>query len=235
MTDPTVTPRQLARQARIDEIKSIASRHLAEHGSAGLSLRAVAREMEVVSSAVYRYFASRDELLTALIVDAFDDVGAVAERAATDRTGGLAGRWPRLARSVRRWAIEHPAEYGLVYGTPVPGYQAPEDTVAPAARVTLVALGIVADGLAAGEIELRSAASVRRAVHRDFATIRSMTDLDLPDEVLGRALLVWTQLFGAISYELYGHLHRAITDYDAFFDHQLARSTVILLGRSPGV
>jgi AcrR family transcriptional regulator len=188
---------------------------------------------QVVSSAVYRYFASRDELLTALIVDAFDSVGAVAEEAAADPSGGAAERWARVATAVRRWAIENPAEYGLVYGTPVPGYQAPEDTVAPAARVTLVALRIVADGLAAGEIQATPARPVRRAVHRDFANIRSMTGLDLPDEVLGRALLVWTQLFGAISYELYGHLHRAIDDYDAFFEHQLARSSAILLGASP--
>lgn len=234
MTDTTATPRQLARQARIGEIKSIAGRHLAEYGAAGLSLRAVAREMDVVSSAVYRYFASRDELLTALIVDAYDAVGAVAERAATDRAGGLKARWGRVARAVRGWAIEHPSEYGLVYGTPVPGYRAPEATVAPAARVTLVALGLVADGLAAGEIELSGGFPVRRAVHRDFANLRELSGVDLPDEVIGRALLVWTQLFGAISYELYGHLHRVIEDFDAFFDHQMLRSTAILVGRPPG-
>src|SRR5207248_3208991 len=75
------TARDRARIELTDEIKAVARRHLAEHGSAALSLRAVAREVGMVSSAVYRYFPSRDELLTALIIDAYDAVGERAEAA----------------------------------------------------------------------------------------------------------------------------------------------------------
>lgn len=231
--DPS-TPRAQARIERIAEIKAAARRQLVEVGSDGLSLRAVARDLGVVSSAVYRYFASRDDLLTALIVDAYDAVGDVAERAAVDSAGRPAvERWPAVARSVRGWALAQPHDYALIYGSPVPGYQAPADTVSPALRAPLAALGVVADGVVAGEIATDRRSSVARPVHADLATIRSGAGMDLDDEVLARALAAWTGLLGHLSYELFGHLHNGVTDFDAFFEHQLARSTAILIQGGP--
>ena len=125
------------------EIKAVARRHLAEQGAAALSLRAVAREVGMVSSAVYRYFPSRDDLLTALIVDAYDAVGdrRRGTRAGRARTAGVEaavdGASPTPSAA---WALAHPHEYALVYGSPVPGYAAPTDTIDPAARVALVLL-----------------------------------------------------------------------------------------------
>src|SRR3954451_1809568 len=139
------TARALARAALTEEIKATARRQLAEVGAPALSLRAVARELGMVSSAVYRYFPSRDDLLTALIVDAYDAVGTAAEEAMAGAAGGIEQRWLVLARTLRRWAIDHPHDYALVYGSPVPGYRAPEGTIGPAARVSLVALRLVAD------------------------------------------------------------------------------------------
>jgi len=212
-----------------DDIKAIARRHLAEHGTDGLSLRAVARELGVVSSAVYRYFASRDDLLTALIIDAYNAVGEAAEHAAADHRGATAVRWKRVASAVRSWAVDNPHDYALVYGSPVPGYRAPTDTVTPALRVTLAALGVIADGVAVGDVSVESRASVPRPVHADFSALRAGAGVELPDEVLSRALAAWTGLLGHISYELFGHLHGGITDYDAFFAHQLDRSTAVLM------
>src|SRR5256714_2079201 len=130
----------------IDGLKSGPRPHLAADG-ANLWLRAVARDMGMVSSALYRYFASRDELLTALILDAYNAMGEAAERAdagVTERTD-LAGRWFAVARALRAWALERPHEYALIYGSPVPGYAAPTDTVGPAPRPGLVLGGIMAD------------------------------------------------------------------------------------------
>src|SRR5438132_10346999 len=122
------TARDRARIELTDEIKAVARRHLAEHGSAALSLRAVAREVGMVSSAVYRYFPSRDELLTALIVDAYDAVATAAEASeAQSRRRDTTHRWLALSGAIRGWAGAHPQEYGLIYGTPVPSYQAPTD------------------------------------------------------------------------------------------------------------
>src|ERR1700710_1427592 len=149
MSSDSITPagsvRARVRAGLVEEIKGIARRHVAEQGASALSLRAVAREVGMVSSAIYRYFPSRDDLLTALIVDAFDAVGRAAEDAdATCAEDDVRGRWLAVAIAVRRWALTNPHEYALVYGSPVPGYAAPTDTVDPATRVSLVFLRLVA-------------------------------------------------------------------------------------------
>jgi len=128
------TARKRARRELEHVIKATAGRHLAESGAAALSLRAVAREMGMASSALYRYYPSRDALLTALIVDAYDAIGATAEEAA-DPALDAGARWLAVCRSVRGWA--------LVYGSPVPGYAAPADTVEPATRLSRVMAAVV--------------------------------------------------------------------------------------------
>jgi AcrR family transcriptional regulator len=219
------TVRQRVRDEMTDEIKVVARRHLAKDGAAALSLRAVAREVGLVSSAVYRYFPSRDDLLTALIIDAYDAIGAAAETTETDGRGrrrSVADRWTALATAVRNWARRHRHEYALIYGSPVPGYEAPADTVVPAARVSLVALRIVADGIASGEIDPAPAGRIPRAVRSDLAGLRATAGLDIPDAVLLRVLGAWSQLLGALTLELFGHLHNVIHDHDAYFEAQVA-------------
>lgn len=229
MTAAPATARSRARLALTDEIKAAARRQLTEVGGPGLSVRAVARELGMASSAVYRYFPSRDSLLTALIVDSFDALGAAAEHALPAK-GGVMGRWLAIAMAIRRWAFTNPHDYALIYGSPVPGYEAPGDTIGPAMRVSLVGLRIVADGLAAGEISTTPTVAVPRAVHADLARLRDSVAPDVPDEVLGRTLLVWTTLFGTISYEMFGHFQGAIDDGDAFFAHQMRRAGAYLTG-----
>src|SRR3954465_13373659 len=109
--------RERVRAELTAEITDAARRQLAEVGAAALSLRAVAREVGMVSSAVYRYFPSRDELLTALIVDAYDAVGTAAEAAlAAHQRAGVVTRWVAVSTAIRTWALAHPHEYALIYG-----------------------------------------------------------------------------------------------------------------------
>src|SRR6185437_6967037 len=110
------------------------------------SLRAIARDLGMASSAVYRYISSRDELLTRLIIDAYDSLGAAAEtsEAAVDRAD-LLGRWTTICTTVRDWAIANPNEYALIYGSPVPGYVAPTDTIGPASRVSSLLVQLMSD------------------------------------------------------------------------------------------
>src|SRR5689334_6273551 len=133
--------RARVRAEMTEEIKTVARRHLASEG-ANLSLRAVARDLGMASSAVYRYFASRDELLTALIIDAYDAVGAAAERAVRD-VPGHTEKLVAVGLAVREWALAEPHQWALIYGSPVPGYQAPPDTIGPATRVILLIVSIV--------------------------------------------------------------------------------------------
>ncbi|MFB7513612.1 TetR/AcrR family transcriptional regulator [Streptomyces sp. NPDC056144] len=211
-------------RARIEitaAIKDEARTQLAAEGAAKLSLRAVARELGMVSSALYRYFPSRDDLLTALIVDAYDAVGAAAEKAAADTLAERPlARWTAVCRAVRAWAVAHPHEYALIYGSPVPGYTAPQDTIAPAARVGLVLVELVrqahsGEGVALPPLpeDLRPEAS------------RMAGDLapDLPPALAVALVAAWSQLFGLVSFEVFGQFHNVVEDRDTFFAHAARR------------
>lgn len=214
----TTTARARVRAELTREIKEAARRQLASEGASGLSLRAVAREVGMVSSAVYRYFASRDELLTALIIDAYDAVGEAAERAdaTVTRRTDVVGRWMAVAHAVRGWAIDHPSEYALIYGSPVPGYRAPLDTIGPATRFTDVLLSILEDGAAAQLVN--TGGSLPAPVRADLRHLRVDVGRAIPEPVLFRGLLAWTQLFGAVSFEVFGQLNNVLQDPGAFFD-----------------
>jgi AcrR family transcriptional regulator len=206
----------------IDEIKAIARRHLATD-RANLSLRAVARDMGMVSSALYRYFASRDELLTALIIDAYNALGEAAEAggaSVTDR-GDLRGRWLSVCHAVRRWALDNPAEYALIFGTPVPGYAAPPDTVPAATRTPLVLVQILSDGVSAGTLEAPPDANLPDQVRADLIRLRDENFPGLPETLLARGMAGWVHLFGMVSFELFGQFNNVIEARDAYFDHQM--------------
>ncbi|MET7859912.1 TetR/AcrR family transcriptional regulator [Streptomyces sp. NPDC005318] len=234
------TIRGARERARIEvtaAIKDEARKQLAADGAARLSLRAVARELGMVSSALYRYFPSRDELLTALIVDAYDAVGEAAEAADRTACAGPPGpaphlaRWTAVACAVRDWALTHPHEYGLIYGSPVPGYTAPEATIGPASRVGLALIAIVGDahrtdGLALPPLpaELRPEGERMAA---DFAP-------DLPPAAVVPLVAAWSQLFGLISFEIFGQFHRIVEAREDFFRRavgDLARHVGLLGGR----
>jgi AcrR family transcriptional regulator len=214
--------RARVRAEMTDEIKRIARRHLATDG-ANLSLRAVARDLGVVSSALYRYFASRDELLTALILDAYNALGEASETgdaSVTDRSD-LTGRWLATANAIRSWAVEFPHEYALIYGSPVPGYVAPQDTVGPAARPTVVFTTLLVEGHARGVIKAPRGDRLPSPVRADVAALLQVMAPGLPASIMARGMVAWTELFGAISFELFGRLHGVIYDYQAWYDHQM--------------
>ncbi len=219
---PASGTRARVRAALTDEIKTIARRHLAERGAESLSLRAVARDQGMVSSAIYRYFPSRDHLLTALIVDSYESVGRAAEDG--DRTRNrddFAGRWLAICRSIRTWALANPHEYALVYGSPISGYAAPQDTIDPALRVILVLIGLLVDAVEVDAIVAGDPFETTRSVRSDLAAIRNEIAPGVPDTVLSGGLLAWMELFGSISFELFGHFENVISDRDAFFDLQM--------------
>jgi AcrR family transcriptional regulator len=219
---PAQTLRARVRAEMIEEIKTTARRHLAVDG-ANLSLRAVARDLGMVSSAVYRYFASRDELLTALILDAYNSLGAAAEQAegAVARSD-LLRRWLATCRGVRDWARANPHEYALIYGSPVPGYAAPQDTVAPASRVPLLLVAILRDGYERGGVRAERGERIPRAVRTELARLGRQPGLGgLPEAVLARGLSAWVHLFGLINFELFGRLDDVIDDPDTYFDYEM--------------
>ena len=217
MSAPSLRAR--VRSEMSQEIKEVARKHVAADG-ANLSLRAVARDIGIVASALYRYFPSRDALLTALIIDAYEALGAAATEAeaAVPRTD-LRGRWLAVCRAVRAWALSHPAEYGLLYGSPVPGYAAPQETVALAAKVVLLLVDIVVDG--ADRLEPLPSTTIPEAVRVDLRRLIDERPGDLPEERLDRVFLAWTHLFGLLNFEIFGRLDDTINARADYFTHHM--------------
>ena len=216
------TARERARAEITAEILAAGRRHLATVGAAGLSLRAIARELGMVSSAVYRYVASRDELLTRLIIDAYNALGESAEAAEAERDrADLSGRWAAVATAVRDWALAHPNEYALVYGSPVPGYVAPQDTIAPASRVSNLLVRIMSDAATSGR--LLTAGGNGQAGGAALAPVRAVIPAEVPDATVQAGLMVWSGLFGVVSFELFGQFQNVVGDREAFFRDCVAR------------
>jgi AcrR family transcriptional regulator len=203
------TPRVAARAATMRRITDEARRQLARDGAAGLSLRSVARELGMVSSGIYRYVASRDELLTLLIVEGYDDLGAALERARRGAGDGERDRWRAVALALRTWARRRPHEYALLYGSPVPGYAAPPDTIGPATRV-YSALAAAAPAPAGGR-------PAPDALVEDARRAGDLLGIGSGPAGVLQAFGAWMQLFGAVSFELFGHMHGVIEDLDAYY------------------
>ncbi|MFB8275744.1 TetR/AcrR family transcriptional regulator [Nocardia colli] len=218
------TPRARARAQTMNDIVRIGREHLATDGAAALSLRAVARDLGVVSSAVYRYVSSRDELLTLLVVDGYNDLGDAVDTALADAPDDPIEQMRVLGRTVRRWAHAEPARYGLLFGTPVPGYDAPADqTMAPGTRVIITLQSLFdrayrADRLRPPATEVR----VTSPLATSFAQIRTELNVDIPDWLIVRGVTFWASLFGAVSadlFDMYGT--ETFADRDELFELQL--------------
>ncbi|MFI9273068.1 TetR/AcrR family transcriptional regulator [Kitasatospora sp. NPDC052896] len=189
----TRTPRERYRSQVREEIKGHAWEQIATAGASALSLNAIAKRMGMSGPALYRYFANRDELITELIRDAYRSL-ADTFRARAAAGSDLAG----LADALRRWALDDPQRYLLVYGTPVPGYQAPEDTT----RITSEIMAVLLDTCAAEQPPAPPATPLDEhlAEHRSWAG-----EHQAPPAALRRSLAFWTRLHGVLSLELAGH------------------------------
>lgn len=229
VTSKAQTARQRAREEITGEIVAAARARLDGAGPGELSLRAVARDVGMVSSAVYRYFPSRDDLLTALLVAAYDDLGQAAEDAddAVPARGDARARWLATCGAVRQWGVDHPHDYALLYGSPVAGYAAPKDTVTPATRVIVRLATIV---MAAAPEQLLAATSgappfddAVRGAAEAMAELGGPAPGDAPAEVVGRTLMAWSTIFGTISFELWGHLVGSVSDHERFFEAVASR------------
>jgi AcrR family transcriptional regulator len=176
--------------------------------------------MDIVASALYRYFPSRDALLTALIIDAYRALATAATDAesAVPRDD-LRGRWLAVCRAVREWALAHPAEYGLIYGAPVPGYAAPPDTVEPASKVILLLVDIVTDG--ADRLRPLTASPLTASLRADLRRLIEQRQANLLEDRLDRVLVAWTHLFGVVNFEVFGRLNDMIEAGADYFDHHM--------------
>ncbi|MFH0517269.1 TetR/AcrR family transcriptional regulator [Streptomyces sp. M41] len=206
------TPRERYRAQVRAEIKQRAWEQIATAGASALSLNAIAKQMGMSGPALYRYFSGRDELITELVRDAYRSLADTFR--ATARAGAdLAA----LAHALREWALRDPQRYFLIYGTPVPGYHAPDDTTAISSEIMATLLdacaGLPSDGPATPfEAHLEG--------HRDWAA-----DHPAPPAALHRALTFWTRLHGVLSLELAGQFSGMDIDPAQLFAAELDELT----------
>lgn len=229
------TPRPTRAQRREDVTRQVLEtgrRHLAEHGAAALSLRAVTRDLGMVSSAVYRYVASRDELLTLLVVDAFTALADVVDAALATSRGGLEARVLTLAQALRGWAVAEPSRWALLYGSPVPGYEAPGDvTVGPGTRVMLRLVALLDDAAASGHLPVGAGrVSLPRPLAADLDAVLDGTGARALDAgATARGLFLWTSVVGAVSSEVFGHLGAdTVRRPEVLFEHEVRLALLVV-------
>ncbi|WP_327739392.1 WHG domain-containing protein [Streptomyces nojiriensis] len=207
-------------------IKDIARQQLVKLGAAGLSLDAVARDGGLPVADVEAAFAHRDDLLTALVIDAYDASGEAMEQAdgAAAAAGGSGGaRLLAATRALRRWSFDNPAEFTLIYGSPVPGYHAPQDTVPSASRTPAVLAGIVRSALEAGELT-----PPRRPVPGPPLLLPEAVQLfggapEAPfSDIVERGIVLWSGLIGLLVFQVFSRTHDSVRDEAAFFDYAIA-------------
>ena len=225
------------RAARRDDVTArileIGRRHLTEHGAAALSLRGVTRDLGMVSSAVYRYVASRDELLTLLVLDAYTQVADEVDAAVLAASrAGWETRILVAASAIRAWARREPARYALLYGSPVPGYEAPEQTMEPGTRVVRLLVALVEEGVRRGEIvDGPGGVTVPRVVRADLNGLRDGLGVTMDAAVVGRAVALWATLVGWISLEVFGQFGTdPFADPDRLFEHEVRLALAALKG-----
>ena len=206
------------------EIVRLGREQLAAVGPADLSVRSIARELGVVSSAIYRYVRTRDELLTLLVLDAYTELGDRVDEAVARRRRALpAQRVRAAAHAVRDWAVAEPARYGLLFGTPVPGYHAPGEVTTPAGtRVPSVLSRILAEAWADGALADVPDVRLPVALARELRGVREQLGVEVPERLLARGMLLWSSVFGAVSFEVFGQYGAdTFGDPAQLFDHHL--------------
>ena len=205
-----------------EAIKETAWKQVAEFGAPALSLRAIARELKITAPAIYNYFPRRDDLVTALIVDAFTSLADSQKQAILNIPASrLELRLSALGLAYRDWAIQYEQRYQLIFGTPIPGYEAPADVTMPAAAWALVPLIETLQGLImTGQFKLERAAPLTPAIRSMLEAWRE-TAGDVNIEALYHALIIWSRVHGLVSIEIGNQLPSFFTDPGEVFNREI--------------
>ena len=225
--------RARVREEMTAEILAVAAAHVARDGAAALSLRSIARDLGMAPSALYRYFDGRDALLSALILSAYEDLadaaGGAADRAAASGVTEDVVRWLAVPHAMRAWALDHPHRWGLIFGTPVPGYDAPEATVEPYSRMAAALARPIVAAHEGGR--LRPPAQETSASSDLAAAVAPVAEALLPELPPGVTVLLlgaFTALIGSISLEVFGHWRNTVLEPELLFRATLVQAAETL-------
>ncbi len=206
------------------QIKRVARQQMTAHGTAGLSLRGIARELGVTAPAIYNYFPRLEDLITALIVDTFAALAEAMEAAeAASGTQGYGGRIMALCLAYRQWALDHPVDFQLIYGNPIPGYQAPEDLTIPLARRPFAGIfRCFIEARQAGGLTIPSEyEGVPPGMVESIAVWGRMSGLEMPPALLALVMSGWARIYGMVMLELFHHLQPLVGDVGVFYRYEI--------------
>lgn len=220
----TLSRRERLRENTREEIKTIARKHMQEQGTAAISLRAIARDMGLTVTALYRYYPSHDELVTALIVDAFNALADAMEQADNSQPREhYAERLMAVMLAYRAWAIQNSANFQLIYGNPIPGYHAPREITVPAViRGFRVVVGILAEAMANGE--LQASAEYQQLPPHVSAYMTELIERDgynIPLQPMYFGVSGWVKMHGMIMLELFQHTPAVVGDPEEFYRFEI--------------
>jgi AcrR family transcriptional regulator len=238
----TATPNRRARlrAATVDEIKQTARRLLVEHGPAAVTLRAIAREMGMTAPALYRYFPSLEELLTSVCAGLYDELTGELERVRdADPDADVADRLYAVCRQFRRWSVAHPAEFGMMFGSPLPGMDvraAAQDSEASAAgdRFAGVFAALFAQLWQQQPFPVPARDEIEPDLYGQLDRYMHSLGADLPVGAAQIFLSCWIRIYGIVALEVFGHLSFALTDPEPMFEAELG-AVAARLGVEPGV
>ncbi len=214
MANSPTTPRERYRDEVTADIKRLAEAQLAEVGPGGLSLTGIARELGMTGPALYRYFASRDALLTELVIDAYNDLAAALRTAVSSNTDA---QLADFLHAYRTWALAHPHRYRLLYQPPLPNFDANADEVVAAATGAMTILIGAVTAHHGSRSRRASPARASQSLAQGFSAWADATGVSAsPDAVLD-AVLIWSRLHGFVSLEIAGNLAYMAPDADALF------------------
>jgi AcrR family transcriptional regulator len=205
------------------EIITIAWKQIAENGASALSLRAIAREMEMTAPALYRYFPDRDALVTDLIVEAFTSLGeALLAGQESIPAGDHAGRLAASGIDYRAWAVAYPQRYALIFGTPIPGYQAPSEVTTPAAAQSLsVLIKILDDAIQAGKLPIPEPPIVSGELQSEIEAWRTQVSSRAHPYAHYLALIIWSRVHGLVSLEIGHQFPPSLTSLESVYRQEI--------------
>jgi AcrR family transcriptional regulator len=191
-------------------------------GTAGLTLRGIARELDVTAPAIYNYYPSLAELITALIVDAFVACAEALE-SAESCAESYGARVAAVMRVYRVWSLDNRTDFELIYGNPIPGYSAPPEITVPAAtRAAAPFTRPIGEAMLFGALHPPPVESA--AIRAKLTALVEMLQLPIPPEALFYGTMAWSRAHGAIMLELHGHLLPVVGDGAAYLESEIART-----------
>lgn len=226
--------RDRVRAATTEEIKQTARRILIEQGPEAVTLRAIARDMGVTAPALYRYFASHEELIRGVVGDIFgelaDEIHAAIEAAGAASGGDLTEKMIAACRGFRQWALGHKAEFGLLFGTPLPGVDVEDDdfTEECARRFAGTFYELFLELWRKKPFPVPPPEEIDPGLREQLTRYGEGIGAAIPLGALLTFLRCWVRLYGIVSMEVFGHLGFALDDPGPIFEITLAELATLV-------